>query len=31
MILKATDFSRKIKATEAIKKGDVLTVTIESI
>jgi hypothetical protein len=31
MILKATDFSRKIKATEAIKKGDVITVTIESI
>jgi hypothetical protein len=31
MIMKVSDFSKKIKAKEAIKKGDVLSVTVETL
>lgn len=31
MLVKSTDFSKKVKASEAIKKGDVLTTTIETV
>ena len=31
MLTKASDFSKKVKASEAIKKGDVLAVTVESV
>jgi hypothetical protein len=29
--MKVSDFSKKIKAKEAIKKGDVLSVTVETL
>jgi len=31
MLVKSTDFSKKVKASDAIKKGDVLTTTIEPV
>jgi hypothetical protein len=31
MVMKIADFSKKIKAKEAIKKGDSLTVTVETL
>ena len=31
MLMKMSDFSKKVKALESIKKGDVLTITVESV
>jgi len=31
LLSKVSDFSKKVKATESIKKGDVLSVTVETV
>lgn len=31
LLMKISDFSKKVKATESIKKGDILDITVESV